>query len=359
MSALGETTDPVLVYAFWAGVAVATMAILVLLVILVLRQVLRHRERVHAAAAAAWRRVLVPQPDPEPAAIPVLRDRDLSGFLQAWNEVHDGLRGHSTAYLTRVARELQLEPRLVRHLRRRGFHTRLMAMMALGHVHSPTSYERIEPFIDDRNPIVSLCAARALMEIDPARAVLQFVPHIVSRRDWSPGSVATILDEAGARNVAAPLAVATLRANVEMAPRLIRFLAGVSPEAAAPIIRRTLESAEDERLLSTCLQVMTRAEDLDRVRTLLAHPRWHVRMQAAVTLGRLGVPGDEQRLIPLLADKQWWVRYRAAQALHRMPFVGGEGLRQLQAAQADPYVRDILAQVLAEQAMGLPTAAVA
>lgn len=359
MIELSQTTDPVVVYAFWLGAGVAALALLMLLVILVLRQAVQRRERAHAAAVAYWKTILLPAPNPEPADIPPLRDRDMSGFLQVWNDVHEGLRGRTTPFLARVAQEVNLENRVARRLQRRGFHTRLVAMIALGNVHSRSSYQRIERFIDDKNPIVSLCAARALMQIDPQRAVSQFVPHIVSRNDWSPGSVATILSEAGARNVERELAVAAIQANVEIAPRLVRFLAGVSPEAASPIIRRMLESAQDERLISTCLQVMTRSEDLDMVRPLLAHPRWHVRMQAAVTLGRLGVPGDEQRLIPILSDAQWWVRYRAAQAIHGMKFIGTDGLRRIQAEQKDKYARDIIQQVLAEHAMGIVTRAAA
>jgi hypothetical protein len=191
------------------------------------------------------------------------------------------------------------------------------------------------------------------MQIDPARAVSQFVPRIVSRNDWSQGSIAAILAESRVEEVSRELSGVTLQANVEIAPRLVRFLADVSPEAAAPIIRQMIGAATDERLISTCLQAMTQRDDLDVVRPLLAHQRWHVRMQAAVTLGRLGVPGDEQQLIALLTDKQWWVRYRAAQALLKLGFVGPENLRRIQATQTDNYARDIIEHVLKEQELGL------
>lgn len=352
------TTDPVIVYAFWLGVGVAALALLMLLVIIVLRQIMLRRERVHRAAVDYWSTIIVAEPDPEPQLIPHLQRSDLSGFLQVWNDVHEPLRGRTTPYLARIAREVNLEPQLGERLRRRGFHTRLVALIALGNIHNNTSYQRVLGYIDDKNPIVSLCAARALMQIDPARAVSQFVPHIVSRSDWSQGSIAAILNEAGGDIVSRDLSQATLQANVEIAPRLVRFLAGVSPEAAAPVIRKLLSSVQDERLMSTCLQVMSNPPDLDCVRPLLKHSRWHVRMQAAVTLGRLGGAGDEQPLIAILTDPQWWVRYRAAQALSKMSFIGTEGMRRIQATQTDGYARDIIKHVLAEQEMGIVTRAV-
>jgi HEAT repeat protein len=69
-------------------------------------------------------------------------------------------------------------------------------------------------------------------------------------------------------------------------------------------------------------------------------------------MGRLGVPGDEQRLVELLTDRQWWVRYRAARALVSLGFVDGERMRAIQAAQSDAYARDIIEHVLAERAIG-------
>lgn len=346
-------TDPKIVFAFWLGVAVAAMTLLMLVVIIVMRQVVLHRDRVHARAVAFWSTILVADPGFETGPIPPLPNRDLSGFLQVWNDVHEPLHGATTAHLTRVAREVGLEQRLYKHLGHGSFHTQLVAIIALGHVQNSESFHRVEHFIDDKNPIVSLCAARALMQIDPKRAVSKFVPQIVRRGDWSQGSVASILHEVGADQVTRELSEATLQANAQIAPRLIRFLASVSPEAAAPIIRNTLLSSKDERLISTCLQVMTNRDDLDCVRPLLAHPRWHVRMQAAVTLGRLGVPGDEQRLIAILSDEQWWVRYRAAQALRHLSFIDVDDMLRIQQAQTDGYARDIIKHVLAEQAMGV------
>lgn len=353
LNSLTHSTDPVYIFAFWLGVGIASLAVFMMLLILLVRQIVLHRERVHARAVAFWQQIIVPRPDPEPARIPTLESRDLAGFLEVWNAVHELLRGETTPFLARIAREVDLERRLLPRLSRGSFHARLVAIIAMGHIKNPENFERMRRFIDDRNPTVSLCAARALMQIDPIRAVSQFVPRIVSRSDWSQGSIASILGEAGAEQVSRELSGVTLQANVEIAPRLIRFLAGVSPEAAAPIIRQMLGSATDERLISACLQVMTNPGDLDCVRPLLSHQRWHLRMQTAVTLGRLGVPGDEQRLIAQLTDGQWWVRYRAAQALLKLSFVGRDKLRQIQQAQTDTYARDIIEHALKEQEMGL------
>ena len=348
-------SDPKVVFAFWVGVAVAAMTFIMLAVIIIMRQVTLRRERIHAKAVSFWKQILIATPATSVAKIPPLPSRDMPGFLEVWNDVHETLAGGTTAHLARVASEVGLGELLDQRLSHGRFHTRLVAIIAMGHVQNADSFRRIRNLIDDQNPILSLCVARALMQIDPAQAISEFVPRIARRSDWSQGSIATILNEAGADRVTRELSEATLQANVDIAPRLIRFLASVNPASAAPIIRTSLLTSLDEPLISTCLQVMSNPKDLDCVRPLLTHPRWHVQMQAAVTLGRLGVPGDEQLLVALLSNEQWWVRYRAAQALMTLSFVNTEGLRRILDSHTDDYARDILKHVLAEETMFRPS----
>jgi HEAT repeat protein len=352
--ALGTLDDaaPIVQFAFWLGVAVMLMTLVMLTVTLVMRRAALERSRNRERAVARWRPLVLARPEGVSTPLPKLTEQEMSGFIRVWNEAHEPLRGASTPNLARIASEAGLEARLYPFLQSRSFHDRVVAVIALGHIRSSSSFSHVAGFLDDRSPIMSLCAARALMQIDPQRGVLQLVPRIVQRADWSQGSIAAILQECAEADVAGALREATLQADAATMPRMLRFLAGVSPAAAAPIIRAQLGTADDEEMISTCLQVITNQDDLDCVRPLLAHPRWHLRMQAAVTMGRLGVPGDEQRLVELLTDRQWWVRYRAARALVSLGFVDGERMRAIQAAQSDAYARDIIEHVLAERAIG-------
>jgi hypothetical protein len=342
---------PIVEFAFWLGVAVAAMTVVMMAATLTMRRVALRRERIYAAAVALWRPIIVAEPGGAATDIPSLSARDRSGFIRVWNDVHESLRGGTTGNLVKIARAVGLDQHLYRSLQSATFHDRVMAVIALGHLRSVASFGRVAQYLDDKSPIMSLCTARALMQIDPERAAPQLVPRIVERSDWSQGSIAAILQEESGAIVSGQLTEATLKAEGEVASRLIRLLAGVSPASAAPIICDWLRSSADEHLVSTCLQVMSNQADLDSVRPLLAHPRWHIRMQAATTLGRLGIPGDEQRLVGMLSDTQWWVRYRAAGGLLNLSFVGTERLRQIQRTLSDAYARDIITHVLAELAL--------
>ncbi len=340
---------PVVVFAFFAGVAICALTLLMLLATIVMRMIALRTERIDAHAEALWKPILMAPGTAAVTGLPALHRRDVRGFIEAWNEAHEPLQGATTDRLAQIADKVGLQQQLCRFLDTHRFHHRVIAVMALGHLKSDESFKRVLPLLDDKSPIMSLCAARALLQIDPQSGVPKLIPLIVDRPYWSQGVVASILEETGAFAVGKRLTAATLHATSDVAPRMIRFLAGVDPKAAAPIIREALRSSLDTRIITTCLQAITDPTDLVYVRPLLTHSLWFVRMQAAATLGNLGVPGDETLLVGLLSDQQWWVRYRAAQALLKLSFITTEDARRIQQAQTDSYARDIIDHVLAEQ----------
>ncbi len=342
--------DSQIAFAIWVGLAVTVASVLLLVAVLVIRQLAQRRERNHLRAVTFWRGVLVEAMQVVPGRAPALPAGDMTGFVEAWNELHDAPGAADSPGMLAVAEQVDLAPKLERMVEHGRFHDRVMAIIALGYLRSASSFDRLAGLIDDASPIVSISAARALMRIDPQRAVQQVVPQIVSRHDWVDGGIAQMLNEAGPEAVKDELGAAALRANDEVASRLVRFLAGVSPEAAAPVIGRILAEPHDEHLVSTCLQVLADVRDLDKARPLLTHDRWHVRMHASAAIGRLGGADDAEALLPLLADPQWWVRYRTAQALQHL--LAAERLTQVRDAQQDRYARDILTQVMAERALG-------
>jgi hypothetical protein len=342
---------PVVVFAFFAGVAISALTVLMLLATICMRLVALRTERIDAHAEALWLPILK-APETTPVAdLPALHERDVRGFVEAWNQAHEPLKGATTARLAQIAARVGLQQHLFRFLDTHRFHHRVIAVIALGHLKNGDSFKRLVPLLDDKSPIMSLCVARALLQIDPQGGVPKLIPLIVDRPYWSQGVVASILEETGAFAVGKQLTAATLHAASDIAPRMIRFLAEVDPKAAAPIIREALRSSMDTRIITTCLQAMSEPADLVYVRPLLSHSLWFVRMQAATTIGELGVAGDENLLVGLLSDQQWWVRYRAAQALLKLSFMTTDDVQRIRQAQADPYARDIIEHVLAERTM--------
>lgn len=343
---LGES--PEVSFAFWTGVSALALALMMFISIIVMNWVVTQREHRHLQALKRWQALLHRAVHGDTTHLPVLTPLDIPEFSEVWNDMHESMpTGH--ALLRWIGEQLGLSA-AARQALNKGHHQRAMAISALGHQGDINDFDLIAPFLSDSSPIISLCAARALSQIDAAKAMNLFVPALLQRNDWPDGTIASIFKENHSASAINALSNAVLRANDHTAARLVRFLADTDTHRASPVIRELLDAQVDDHVTSTCLQVISDQRDIGRVRKLLHHPRWHVRMHAASALGRLGDLSDEQRLIPLLSDSQWWVRYRAAQAIRALPGKKAQELSQLGSAHQDTFAQQIVRQVLAEPA---------
>lgn len=340
----------VLVVAGWVAVLTLLLAFVLLTIIVILRMRAQRREQRDLLARQYWTRVIERELAGEDVQVHHLQRHEVPGFIEAWNTAHDSLLESDSRKLTMLGQRVGLEEAAKRMLRG-SYHDRAMTIIALGHLHDRRVFDMIEPFLADRSPIVSLCAARALAQVDPPRAMALFVPMIVERNDWVPGSVARILSENTDGSAAREISNALLRANADTTVKLVRFLTDIDPGRAGAVIRQLLDGHVDDHIISVCLQLVNDKQDRDKVASFLTASRWHVRMHAAAALGRIGEATDSRKLEPLLADSVWWVRYRTAQALLALTGRNEEAMRGVQQRQSDAYGRDIIDHVLAEHGL--------
>jgi HEAT repeat protein len=361
---LGSYSDfeiDILRVAQWVGFASLAFALVLSPVVLVLRALLLMRERRRRKFLGVWQPILMDAIEVPATDVPRLARRDLSNFLLLWNHLHESLLDESKDHLNQIAYALSIDQIAIKMLRRGNLRKRLLAIVTLGQLRERDAWDELSRLTQQHDAVSSVAAARALVLIDPAKAIPQLIPLLSSRPDWTAARVAGIFQAAGADIISDPIASAaiafsredtTKRADqpgpINHAARMVRYLQLTHNNSALTAARTIAESSRDPEVLAACLQLLNSSEDLEVIRACLKHEAWPVRVQAAAALGRVGEPEDEPRLIPLLSDKQWWVRYRAAQALSRLPSMRAPRLKLIQAKQADPFARDMLAQVMAE-----------
>lgn len=354
MSGFGTTSELVLRVALLTGLGAVSIALLVFLSVLWLRAGLKRTQRRRDAFNARWRPVLAQvaicgEEGPACADLPPLAARNRRLFLVEWNILHDLLHGDSRQRLNELARRLGADVYAWRLLRGRRLADRLLAAATLGHLREISAWDTLLEMLDSNNTLVSLVSARALISIDPVAAIPLMLPVIRDREDWSTPRVADLFMEAGPEAVSGPLEEAIASCSPEQVPKLIAVLPEVALPVSERIVSRLLREPTDDRITSICLRILGNPRDLPVVRALVTHPRWHVRMNAAVVLGRMGLPEDRDTLVAMLSDSEWWVRYRTAQALLAMPFLPLTEIEGIRAAVDDKFARDILDHVMAEQ----------
>jgi hypothetical protein len=353
MSGFAATSELLLRIALLTGLGAVSIALLVFLGVLGLRARLMMTQRRRAAFNARWRpalaRVAIDGGQQLAGAdLPTLASRDRHLFLVEWNILHDLLRGDSKQWLNALARQLGIDRYAWRLLHGRPLAERLLAIATLGHLGESAAWQPAVALLNVKHTLVSLVSARALIGIDARAAINEVLPVIRDRDDWATTRVAALFKDAGADVASGPLEEAILSSEPDEVPKLIAVLPEIPLAAAGRIVSELLRRPSDDRIKGICLRVLESPEELPRVRQLTSHPRWHLRMGAAVVLGRLGQPQDRAHAGPPAC------RPGVVGALQVGPGIAcdafrrvgkGEGIRD---SIEDAFAHDILEQVLAE-----------
>ncbi|WP_447977646.1 HEAT repeat domain-containing protein [Candidatus Nitrospira bockiana] len=343
---MDSPTDAVVRLVYAVGVAEIVLIPAILAGVFILKLSNLHRARRRKRFHDLWRPIFVQSLAETPRSIPAVSEKDAPIFLYYWNYFHQSLLGEDKmSGLNELARSTGMDQAARRLLMHTSIANRLIAIVTLGHLRDRSVWPQLAVLAASKNHVVSLASARAMIHIDATAAMPILTPLLASRADWSPAKVASLLSEAGQDAIAKPLAEAAATARPEMAVRLIHYLEVTKCAAALPRIRALIRETKDPAVRVACLKLIGHfadPHDLLLVRGLLADDNGKVRAEAARGLGKMGVDGDVDRLLPLLRDPQWEVRYRAAEALAQLPFMTPTRLSAIRAAQTNPQARDIL-----------------
>ena len=287
--------------------------------------------------------------DPRAARLPRVGAFDLPAFASLWNHFRRSAEGPAAENLATLLRDQGIDKRLLALLRRRRLRLRLTAITALGHLREERAWDRLEKIARGRSGVTSFAAARALIRIEPRKALQVLGPSILEREDWPLARLGTILNELGpviVTPVLVTLLVSRPRRRLERAVKLARF---GDRKRISTIVRGWLSSGDEPDVMKAALDYVEDASELPWVHGAARHAEWPVRMAAAQALARVGSRTEIPGLLELLRDPVWWVRYHAAQGLTRLQGLDPDELEALREGTKDLFAADMLAQALAER----------
>lgn len=282
------------------------------------------------------------------ADLPNLAMHDRVYFLKLWNNLMRSASADAARNLIDIAYWLECDHFSCQLLQHGNRAERLLATLTLGQLHDHPPWELLVTHTLATDSITSIYAFDALVQIDAEAAAQQLLPLLLARKDWPLAHVAAILQPAH-HAFFLPLLEATADIKSVYLGRTLRLLEALRLNVPQAILLRLLEPSNETATILAALRLINDSSLLPSARNYLHHADWHVRVQAAKALGRLGEHADANRLISLLSDPEWWVRYRAAQALVGMPFFSRIEVELLRNHLSDRFARDMLNQVLAER----------
>ncbi|MCB1214239.1 MAG: HEAT repeat domain-containing protein [Deltaproteobacteria bacterium] len=340
--------DWIVVLAYWLSLALLILATVTLIFIFLLRIHLILENKKNKQLKNLWQPILAQSLISLPAELPKIRKKEISYFLNFWNYYQRSLRGEAKNRLNKLILRLNISKIIIKQLHQYNLRKKLRAITALGYLQETNAWKNLLILSHHPASLVSLSAARALMQINTEKATPYFIELLKSRTDWPPSFAATILKESNKQIISDALAKAVLETKTTMLARMVEYLGVVYPETAAPSLKILIEKCDIPEVLASCLKVLHDPTYLEFARKSLCHPSWIVRVQAANFMGRMGNKKDLDALTPLLSDDHWWVRYRAAQAIFDIPGLGKASLEQIKSQSTNEKAQAILAQAIEE-----------
>lgn len=350
-------SDPVLLAVVLLALGLLLTTTLMLLGTLFLS---RHHERAARRAARVRQQwmphlmgMLMAPDDVSEDALPSLARRDMPALVSLCNALQDTVRGVPREALHRLAQRLELIPELRSWLRRGDAGRQLDALTCLGQLRINAAWPDIRSLMDQDNTVLSLTAARALVNIDASRGVPEIL-HRLQRTDWSESRVTALLKEVPAHTLVPMLQQNLLTNEARTMPavalrKLIRITNSLQSSQVEPLLQLARERfPDDAELRCTICASADGPQWLPYLRAATTDEAWPVRVQAVRKLGRLGEPADKIVLAARLEDPVWWVRYRAAHALLALPGSQRPALQVMARAHDSQRVREILEHAMAE-----------
>jgi HEAT repeat protein len=341
--------DPQTTFALTVAFGALAFGLLLLGAIAVLGALRRWRKRRMAAIENRWRNALSQAAeDPRGATLPRIGTFDLPHFLEAWNRMLESADEQTAERLGILLNLHGIDSRALRMLRRSSTRLRLAAITAAGHLREPRAWDDLEALAQYGTPIISFAAARAMVRIDPRRALDALSLQIPARGDWPLARLASVFESLGPNVVTNPLITMLLRRPRPGLDRVVKLARFGQPEKISSIVRGWLGSSTDPDVLMAALACIETRADLPWAVGAAEHPEWRVRMAAARAIGRVGNREELEVLLQLLRDPVWWVRYHAAHGLVRLEGLAPHELQALHDGARDSFAADMLSQALAE-----------
>ncbi len=340
------TLSALIAGAIGALALVCTLVCVVVLVVLQGRN--RRRNMGRAAAIAHWRPWLTRAmagalaPD-EIHALGLIKNAELSALMILWNQYQDTLRGAVIVALNDAAAKLGLREHALRMTRARDPADRLIGLMTLAHLAVDSDWNLVAPFLDDRDPYLSLAAGRVTVKLDAATAVPLLLQTYLGRHDWPEPSVVALLVHVDADWLGRCIDRLACQVRPDEQLRLLALMRGCVGSTVQGTLDFLLQTAVDPGVLAAALAQTTSLSSHDRVCVLAAHEDAQVRAYAACALGRfvrLNPPALAQpAATPLLAgaDQADTEGGHAAQAVpHSVPQPVPRQVRRLSSRRVTP-----------------------
>ena len=265
-----------------------------------------------------------------PANLPKLTQRDAAIFAELWLTTLDQIKEKAkiTPALLELGNRLNLADYMLKLANSRDMDNQLIGLLTLGTLRDSRAYHIAKSRIDNKYALLSLAAAKTMIEVDPHQAVPCILQR-VNKKSWPPGRLIMMLSRAPRDLLNKYMSEQLASGPIENLPTLLSIMNKLAESEFDAAASKALErNPHDSKLMIAVLQLSGSPENLPLALIACSHQNPAVRWAGYNCLSRIGNLQHRDFLLDaLMRDDDWNACHQAARTLGSLP-----GMTSLQAS---------------------------
>lgn len=267
-----------------------------------------------------------------------LNQTDKLILLRLWNYWHQSIAGDASVRLKIFISDIGCNVVALNLIQNGNRAQKLLSSISLGNLNDSTAWEHLKLLVATDDQIISLHAARAMLQLNSERAINELMPMILGRAKWDMSVLTHILKQSRAvfENVIIK-AWATFDESQQI--RALKLCANLGLSLTEKMLSQLLQMDQRTPLLNATLQLLARFPNPVyrlQIVQLFDHPSASVRAQAVMAHSSIADPSDIEILMEMLHDNDSLTRNNAALTLSQSSSLGIQALRSLKDVLEDP-----------------------
>lgn len=267
-----------------------------------------------------------------------LNQTDKLILLRLWNYWHQSIAGDASGRLKKFISEIGCNAVALNLIQKGNRAQKLLSSISLGNLNDSSAWEHLKLLVETDDQIVSLHAARAMLQLNSERAINELMPMILGRAKWDMSVLTHILKQSRAIFENEIIKGWVTFDEVQQI-RALKLCVSLDLYLTEEMLRQLLQINHGAPLLNATLKLLERLQNPAyrlQIIQLFDHPSSSVRAQAVRAHSAIADPRDIEILVEMLYDNDSLTRNYAALTLSQSSSLGIQGLRSLKEALEDP-----------------------
>lgn len=288
--------------------------------------------------------------DQAPVAKKLSRSEKLI-LLRLWNYWHQSVSGNANARLKKFVSEMGCTDVAIDLVQKGNRAQKLLSSISLGNLTDSSSWQHLKALAATDDQIVSLHAARAMLQVNAENAVKELLPMILGRAQWDMSVLTQILQQSRAhfeREVIDSWAGLTRAQQV----RALKLCANLGLPLTQDLVLHLLHADQHTEIVLAALQLLERLQNPVYRQPILKqfdHQSASVRAQAVKAHCVIADVGDIETLVDMLHDSDAATRHFAALTLGQPASLGLQRLFLLKDELEDARAYEAVASLCAQR----------